>query len=215
MKKALETLRREYTQASLDVKDVMKSPLDQFSAWMEAALKSEALEPTAMTLSTVDEKGLPAGRIVLLKGLETGRFIFYTNYQSAKGRELDKNPVAALTFFWPEMERQIRIQGQVERISEQESEAYFQSRPKESQIGAWTSPQSAVIASREVLEQRQAQLSEEYKSAQVLPKPKQWGGYALTPLYFEFWQGRESRLHDRIVYHLDKNNDWTLSRLAP
>ena len=210
----IEDIRKEYTRHSLDVKEVDKDPIKQFNSWFTEASTSEVLEVNAMTLATVSEKGLPSARVVLLKGVEDGGFVFYTNYQSDKGKDLAANPVAALTFFWAELERQVCIRGQVEKVSEEKSTEYFQSRPRGSQVGAWTSPQSTIIEGREVLEERQQKVSEKYKDLQVLPKPKQWGGYCVKPFLIEFWQGRPSRLHDRIVY--TKSGDhWDIHRLAP
>ena len=213
MSKDISAIRKEYTKHTLDIKDVDKNPLKTFNQWFDEALKSEVMEPNAMCLATVDKNGIPANRILLLKEVDKG-FVFYTNYQSDKGRELEANPVAAMTFFWPELERQVRIQGDVEKISEEMSTAYFQSRPKESQIGAWTSPQSTVIKNREILEQRAKEIANKYKSDKVLPKPKQWGGYRLNAFHIEFWQGRPSRLHDRIAYTLI-DGEWKINRLAP
>lgn len=213
MSKDISAIRKEYTKHTLDIKDVDKNPLKTFNQWFDEALKSEVMEPNAMCLATVDKNGIPANRILLLKEVDKG-FVFYTNYQSDKGRELEANPVAAMTFFWPELERQVRIQGDVEKISEEMSTAYFQSRPKESQIGAWTSPQSTVIKNREILEQRAKEIADKYKSDKVLPKPKQWGGYRLKAFHIEFWQGRPSRLHDRIAYTLI-DGEWKINRLAP
>jgi pyridoxamine 5'-phosphate oxidase len=208
------TLRKEYTKASLDISSVNKNPLLQFGKWFDEALASNALEPSAMTLATISGTGKPSARIVLLKGISNERFYFYTNYQSQKGQELENNPACALTFFWPELERQVRISGFATRASAQESDEYFQSRPRGSQIGAWASPQSIVIKDRSLIEQRAKDLEEKFKNEKVLPRPKQWGGYAVTPFEIEFWQGRESRLHDRILYTLIDSR-WEINRLAP
>lgn len=210
----LSKLRMEYSKATLDVSNVSTNPIEQFERWFQEALTAQVPEPNAMNLSTVNEDNRPSSRIVLLKGIEDNKFIFYTNYQSSKGRALEKNPACALTFFWPELERQIRIEGTAERIDEARSVLYFQSRPRGSQIGAWTSPQSTIIQSREILEERAAQLVKKFEGATVLPKPKQWGGFEVTPLLIEFWQGRLNRLHDRIQFYRD-GEQWKVCRLAP
>jgi pyridoxamine 5'-phosphate oxidase len=171
-------------------------------------------EPNAFTLSTVTDDGRPSGRILLLKGVENGKFIFYTNYQSAKGKEMEKNPACALTFFWPELERQVRIEGVASKTDAGSSEKYFQSRPRESQIGAWASPQSAVISGREILEERAKELQKKFDGVAKLPKPNQWGGYEVDPNEIEFWQGRPNRLHDRIVFY-KVDDQWQAHRLAP
>ncbi len=209
----LAGLRKEYSKASLDIATVMPDPIGQFDKWFKEALKSKVLEANAMCLATCDNNR-PSCRIVLLKGIEDGKFQFYTNYHSHKGKELENNPVCALTFFWAELERQIRIEGTVTRVDEKTSEEYFQSRPLGSQIGAWSSPQSTVIGNREILEERVKQIQTRFQGKQILPKPHQWGGFAVDPLMIEFWQGRESRLHDRIQY-LKGDNDWRIHRLAP
>ena len=213
MTKDLSSIRREYTKSKLDQGEVYADPLKTFNKWFEEAQKAEVLEVNAMTLSTVSRNQIPNCRVVLLKEVDKG-FVFYTNYQSEKGQELEAHPLAALNFFWPELERQVRIRGQVEKVSEETSTAYFQSRPIESQIGAWTSPQSAAIEDRNLLEQRAEQIRQKFKGATVLPKPKQWGGYRVIPFHVEFWQGRESRLHDRIAYTL-VDDKWQINRLAP
>ncbi len=210
----IEDIRREYTRHSLDVGDVDKNPIEQFRRWFDEAGSSKVTEVNAMTLSTVSKKGIPSSRIVLLKGIEENCFVFYTNYQSDKARDLEVNPVAALTFYWAELERQVCIQGRVEKVSEEKSTEYFQSRPRGSQIGAWTSPQSTIIKGREILEERERQISEKYRDVDVLPRPKQWGGYSVDPFLIEFWQGRRSRLHDRIVY-TRSGETWDINRLAP
>lgn len=207
-------LRRNYSLESLSEADVSSNPLEQFKRWFEEALNSQLPEPNAMTLATATPDGLPSARTVLLKGLEDGGFVFYTNYESRKGRELDENPHAALLFTWLELERQVRIEGRVERVSEETSNDYFRSRPKGSQIGAWASPQSHVITGREVLEEKIQELTETFKHDEELPLPPFWGGYVVKPVLLEFWQGRENRLHDRILYTL-KGEHWTIERLAP
>ena len=212
--KGLSDIRTEYTKATLDIQSVDKNPLRQFGKWFEQAIGSKALEPNAMTLSTLSANGRPTSRVVLLKGLEKNQFVFYTNYQSEKGKELELHPACALNFFWPELERQVRIEGVAGRVSGEVSDAYFQSRPRESQIGAWASPQSALIKERSILEERVKQMEQKYKGLQVLPRPRQWGGYGVTPFKIEFWQGRPSRLHDRIVYTL-VDDQWKVNRLAP
>lgn len=214
MAENIQDIRKEYTAKTLEEMEVKPDAVEQFKVWFDEALHSSVTEANAMNLATASDKGIPSSRVVLLKGIEDGGFTFYTNYQSRKGKEIESNPAVALTFFWPELERQVRIQGLSEKLSEEVSEAYFQSRPKASQIGAWSSPQSAVIASRGILEKREKELQEKFKDEDVLPKPKQWGGYRVMPYLIEFWQGRAGRLHDRILYTL-KNDIWQINRLAP
>jgi pyridoxamine 5'-phosphate oxidase len=211
---SLADLRKEYLLATLDVSNVHYDPVKQFEKWFDESLQAAVAEPTAMHLSTVNSEGKPSGRIVLLKGIQSNKFQFYTNYQSKKGKELDENPVCALTFFWPDIERQIRIEGVVERVDQKTSEEYFQSRPRGSQIGAWSSPQSSIIKDRRILEQRVLQIEKKFENEKVLPKPNQWGGYQVDPLMIEFWQGRASRLHDRIQY-VKVDGVWKIYRLAP
>ena len=208
----LDELRKEYTRETLDEGDVDPDPFMQFGKWMEEAILAKALEPTAMTLSTLDARGRPSGRIVLLKGADPRGFVFFTNYESRKGRDLATHPVAGLTFLWKELERQVRIEGRVEKVSEAESDAYYATRPLGSRVGAWASPQSQAIEGRHWLEKRWDELGRQYGGEP--PRPPHWGGYRVLPDHFEFWQGRASRLHDRIVY--DRTGDaWTISRLAP
>lgn len=214
MDNAIAAIRREYMQHSLNVKDVQAEPIQQFQQWFEEAIRTEVPESNAMTLSTVSAEGRPAARIVLLKGVEQGAFVFYTNYQSRKGREIEAHPYVALTFFWQVLERQIRVEGVVSKISEERSIAYFHSRPRNSQIGAWASPQSQPVPDRSVLEERQREFTQKFEGKTV-PKPAHWGGYAVKPLTVEFWQGRPSRLHDRILYTLQKDGQWIIERLAP
>lgn len=213
MDKHIADLRRDYTKLYLHKEDLVEDPLLQFSKWFEEALKAAVLEPNAMTLSTLSLEGKPKSRIVLLKGIRAKNLLFYTNYTSAKAREMEQNKDVAINFFWPELERQVRIEGRVEKAEGLESDEYFHSRPKASQIGAWASPQSEVIESREVLEKRLKEYEEKYKD-QEIPRPEHWGGYHVLPEKFEFWQGRASRLHDRFLYTL-QNGSWRLDRLAP
>lgn len=207
-------LRKEYSSQTLDLSDVLADPFSQFARWFDEAIQSEITEPNAMTLATASANGMPSARVVLLKGVDDNGFVFYTNYQSHKAKEMEENPRAALLFCWLELERQLRIEGTVERVSAAESTEYFQSRPKGSQIGAWASPQSQVIPNREYLETKLAELSHQYAESDVLPRPEHWGGYRVRPLVIEFWQGRESRLHDRIRYRKE-GNFWAIERLAP
>ena len=209
----IAALRENYTKGSLDVTDVSQSPIEQFQQWFDEAIASQLLEPNALLLSTVSSDGKPSARIVLLKGLDEG-FKFYTNYLSRKGTELIENPHACITFFWAELERQVRIEGLIEKVSAEESDAYFQSRPRGSQIGAWTSNQSMVISNREILEEREKHLIEKFGEGHI-PRPPYWGGYRLVPTYIEFWQGRPSRLHDRVSYTRVENETWKIERLSP
>ncbi|HEX6223414.1 MAG TPA: pyridoxamine 5'-phosphate oxidase [Chryseolinea sp.] len=210
----LSELRSEYSKASLDVSSVLPDPIQQFEKWFLEALEAKVMEANAMNLSTINVNNRPSSRIVLLKGIEQRKFLFYSNYQSTKGKELGKNPACALTFFWPELERQIRIEGIAERVDEKRSEQYFQSRPRGSQIGAWTSPQSSIIESRSILEERAEQIEKRFEGQPVLPKPNQWGGYQVDAHILEFWQGRPNRLHDRIQF-VKIDNEWKVQRLAP
>lgn len=210
----LKDIRREYTMASLDIANVDPNPLKQFEKWFDEALKADVLEVNAFNLATLNEHGRPTSRIVLLKGIEAEEFYFYTNYQSKKGRELEQNGACAMTFFWPELERQIRIEGFAQRAESEKSDLYFASRPRGSQIGAWSSPQSTPILNREILEQRAKNITEKFKDEDKIPRPKQWGGFKVQPILFEFWQGRANRLHDRIEYNLTETK-WKIYRLAP
>jgi len=214
-RKAIENLRKEYAQGQLELSELQDDPIPQFERWLEEALRAEVPEPNAMTLSTATANGIPSARIVLLKGLDKGGFLFYTNYKSQKSRELSENPHAALTFLWHELQRQVRVQGKVEKLSPEASTAYFQSRPKGSQIGAWVSPQSQPIESRKVLEETEQELWGKYEDTEQLPRPEHWGGYRVIPQRIEFWQGRPSRLHDRIFFERDATGEWRKSRLAP
>ena len=208
----LAHLRNEYALKTLDEREVDRDPLKQFGVWMVEAIHAKVPEPTAMTLATVDAKGRPSARIVLLKGVDPRGFVFFTNYQSRKGRELGENPNAATTFLWKELERQVRIEGRTEKVTQEESHAYFKTRPLGSRIGAWASPQSDVIESRIWLENRWEQLGKQH--GEDPPLPPHWGGYRLMPDYLEFWQGRQSRLHDRVAYTRGRQR-WTITRLAP
>ncbi len=212
--KPLSDMRRDYSKMTLNSNAISKDPIVQFEKWFQEAVTSNVAEPNALTLSTVSEDGRPSGRIVLLKGVEKGKFVFYSNYQSQKGKELDKNPACGLTFFWPDLERQVRIEGIASRTDSASSEKYFQSRPRESQIGAWASPQSAIISNREILDERVNKIQEKFKGLEKLPKPNQWGGFEVEPLKIEFWQGRPNRLHDRIVF-TKVDDAWQIHRLAP
>lgn len=207
-------LRRNYTRAGLNENETDPNPFIQFQTWFDQALNSDLPEPNAMTLATADSQGKPSARIVLLKGLDETGFVFYTNYKSHKAQQLAKNPTAALVFWWAELERQVRIEGTVEKVSQAESEEYFASRPIGSQLGAWASPQSRVIESRRVLEEKTWELEQKYAN-QEIPKPPHWGGYRLIPIEMEFWQGRPNRLHDRLCYNQQSDGSWLRERLAP
>ncbi|MFD2744277.1 MULTISPECIES: pyridoxamine 5'-phosphate oxidase [Sphingobacterium] len=214
IRQELADLREDYIKGSLDDKDVLDDPIQQFATWLDEALRAEVLEPTAMVLSTVDEQQMPKSRVVLLKDIKPEGFSFFTNYDSAKGRDMGNHPYVSLLFFWPELQRQVRIVGRVEKLAAQESDHYFQSRPRGSQIGAIASPQSAKIPNRSFLEERVAQIEAKYVDDTAIPRPLHWGGYLVRPTEMEFWQGRASRLHDRIVYTSDRQA-WRKQRLAP
>lgn len=214
MNPSIADIRKEYRMLSLTETEVAGDPMEQFTRWWEDAVKSEIDEVNAMTLATATLGGIPSARIVLLKGYDERGFMFFTNYESHKGRELAHNPRACLVFFWKELERQVRIEGLVEKVSAAESDEYFQSRPKGSRIGAWASPQSAVIAGRDVIEQNVTALEKKFSDEQI-PRPGHWGGYLVKPLRMEFWQGRSNRLHDRIRYVHDLDSKWHIERLAP
>ena len=210
---SLAALRRDYASRALTEADALDDPIQQFSLWFGEALKSELLDVNAMTLATASRDGLPAARIVLLKGFDEHGFVFFTNYESAKARDLAANPRACLLLFWAELERQVRITGSVIKTSADESRQYFESRPFESQIGAWASAQSTTLGDRAALESRYAELAAKHAGGPV-PLPPFWGGYRVTPETIEFWQGRKSRLHDRLLYSRGLGG-WTRSRLAP
>lgn len=209
----IQDIRTEYAKLSLDEESVEKNPIAQFDRWFKEAIDAKVYEANAMILSTVNQQNRPSSRVVLLKGFDEKGFVFYTNYESRKSKEIGLNPNVSLVFFWPELERQIRIEGTATRISTKESMAYFFSRPVTSRIGAWASAQSAIIEGRKVLEKRVEELKKQFKGEEV-PYPEFWGGYRIEPSTIEFWQGRPSRLHDRLVFRLSENK-WEISRLSP
>jgi len=210
---SIADLRKEYARERLDEHDVAHDPLIQFSRWFQEALNASLPEPNAMTLATADGRGHPSARVVLLKGYDERGFVFYTNYESRKGQDLAVNPNAALLLFWLELERQVRIEGRIERVSPEESDEYYQIRPLGSRHGAWASPQSRIIPSREDLEKRFEQAIARHGDSPV--RPAHWGGYRLNPQVLEFWQGRPSRLHDRVSYTREAPGRWRIERLAP
>lgn len=206
--------RKDYTLSNLREDEVDPNAIRQFERWFDEAMKAGVSEPDAMTLATATPDGRPSARVVLLRGVDDRGFVFFTNYDSRKGRELAANPWAALVLFWHEVERQVRVEGQVRRVSVQESDHYFQSRPAGSRIGAWASPQSEVIKSRESLEIRCQELEKSFEDG-TIPRPPNWGGFRLVPETIEFWQGRRSRLHDRLRYSRREQSKWLVERLAP
>jgi pyridoxamine 5'-phosphate oxidase len=214
MDSSIADLRKEYSSKNLLETDIESSPIDQFKKWWTEAINSQIDEVNAMTLATASSDGMPSARIILLKGFDKNGFVFFSNYKSYKAMHLEENPKACLVFFWKELERQVRVTGLVKKISEKESDEYFLSRPAGSQIGAWASNQSQVIESREWLQKRYLKLTEEFKQSE-LKRPPHWGGYLVTPVIIEFWQGRPSRLHDRIQYTLEERGNWKIERLAP
>ena len=209
----LAALRRSYALSSLDEADADRDPIRQFDRWFADALAAEVLEPNAMTLATASREGVPSARIVLLKGVDARGFVFFTDYRSRKAAEMTENPLAALTFLWKEIERQVRVTGAVARVTEEESDAYFRSRPIGSRLGAWASHQSSTIANRAELEERLRTVSSRFGDGDV-PLPPHWGGFRLVPQEIEFWQGRPDRLHDRLLYRLG-NDGWSIARLSP
>jgi pyridoxamine 5'-phosphate oxidase len=210
----LSGIRKEYRLQSLLEKNIEADPVKQFESWWQQAIKSSIDEANAMTLATSTREGKPSARIVLLKEIKEDGFVFFTNYESKKGKQLDDNPFAALVFFWKELERQVRIEGKIEKLGEKESDVYFSKRPLESRIGAWSSPQSKVIKDREELEKSVALYAQKFQT-QNIPRPVNWGGFILKPNLIEFWQGRPGRLHDRIQYLRNEKNSWIMERLAP
>ena len=211
---SIADLRRQYTLTGLHERDLDSSPFKQFEKWFQQALSAELLDTNAMTLATASREGKPSARVMLLKDFDETGFVFFTNYASRKGRELDENPYAASVFFWAELERQVRINGKVSRISREESEEYFHSRPAGNQLGAWASYQSEVIGEPAELENRMKELESRYEG-RTIPMPPNWGGFLLSPDTFEFWQGRPNRLHDRLRYTLLAEGQWRIERLSP
>ncbi|MBW4602139.1 MAG: pyridoxamine 5'-phosphate oxidase [Calothrix sp. FI2-JRJ7] len=215
MDKSIADLRKDYTLQGLHENDVDTNPFVQFKRWFDEARGAQLSEPNAMTLATTTQEGQPSARIVLLKDFDARGFVFYTNYNSHKGQELAENPQAALVFWWAELERQVRVCGHVEKVSDTESDTYYYSRPISSRLGAWASEQSEVIENREVLEQRFKELESKYLDQDV-PRPSHWGGLRVIPYEIEFWQGRPSRLHDRLRYTLnEEDGSWKIERLSP
>lgn len=210
---SIADIRKEYMRESLSEGDVELDPFLQFTRWWKEATASDILEVNAMTLATCSKAGVPSARTVLLKDYDRQGFVFFSNYQSRKAKDIEENPHATLLFFWKELERQVRIEGSIVKVDGAESDQYFHSRPEGSRIGAWASPQSSVISSRDVIEENAKHYTSKFGSASI-PRPPHWGGYRVIPVHIEFWQGRPSRLHDRILYSHEGNN-WLISRLAP
>jgi pyridoxamine 5'-phosphate oxidase len=213
--KNLENLRKDYQLGELNKEHLTKNPMDMFALWWHHTIEAGLEEPNAMTLATSNQAGQPSARTVLLKGTTNEGFEFFTNYESHKAKDIEENPKVALLFFWQKLERQVRIEGYAEKVDPARSAAYFQSRPHGSQIGAWASPQSQVIANRTVIENKLKAIEEKYKGKDPLPAPPHWGGYLVKPELFEFWQGRDNRLHDRFRYVKNASSGWTIERLAP
>jgi pyridoxamine 5'-phosphate oxidase len=209
----INKLRHDFSKMSLDESMVDADPVKQFNNWFHEAVDGKVNEPNAMTLSTVDDQGRPSSRILLMRNYDAQGFVFYTNYNSRKSKNIEKNDQASMLFFWPELERQVRIEGKLVKQSAAESDNYFNSRPRESRLGAWASPQSEIIANRQALEDELAVIIKKFEGKEV-PRPEWWGGYVLVPDRLEFWQGRPSRLHDRICYMKEKDQ-WKIVRLAP
>ncbi|WP_437917739.1 pyridoxamine 5'-phosphate oxidase [Sphingobacterium sp. LRF_L2] len=212
--KDIAAIREDYSKYKLDESDVLSNPIQQFERWFEEALQADVTEPNAMVLATISDDGFPSSRVVLLKDIKPSGFSFFTNYHSKKGQSMVNRKQVSLLFFWPELQRQVRIEGWSEKLPTEDSDEYFSSRPKASRIGALASPQSQVIAGREVLEERADELTQEYAQVDNIQRPAYWGGYQVTPLKMEFWQGRSNRLHDRIEY-IFQQGDWKIQRLAP
>jgi pyridoxamine 5'-phosphate oxidase len=211
---SIADLRQNYTLAGLSETDAHSNPFQQFQIWFEQAVSAQLPEPNAMTIATINAEGKPSARMVLLKDFDERGFTFFTNYDSNKGQQLSETPWAALVFWWAQLERQVRVEGSVEKVSPQESDEYFSIRPLTSQLGAWASPQSQILASREELEERFDRLKEQYTGKNI-PRPPHWGGFRVVPNTIEFWQGRPSRLHDRLRYRLSQEGSWIRERLAP
>lgn len=214
VKNYINSIRRDFADRPLNESAIKNNPFEQYSIWFEEAVSSQILDPYAMCLSTATKAGIPSSRVVYLRDIIKEQFIFYTNYNSQKGLELEENPNAALNIHWGELERQIRIEGTVSKVEPNVSDAYFAARPKESKIGAWASKQSNKLTDRSQLEQKLKTLKEQYSNTEEIPRPEFWGGYQLNPTKIEFWQGRPSRLHDRIVFE-KTNNQWKIARLSP
>lgn len=215
MTKSMSDIRQEYSENPLNEEDASVDPFLQFAWWfMEAKDSGLFYEPNAMTLATVDKEGRPSARIVLLKEFDPHGFVFYTNYQSRKGHEIAHNPYASLVLWWDRLNRQVRVEGRIEKVADEISDEYFQMRPRASQLGSWASAQSQMLYNRSELEARYAELETRYKDKPI-PRPPHWGGYRLLPDEFEFWQGRQNRLHDRLSYHLLPNGTWSMKRLSP
>lgn len=212
--KSIAAIREDYTKGALSEHDIDVNPCVQFKNWFDQALIAEVVEPNAMVLSTISESGFPSSRVVLMKDIKETGISFFTNYESQKSIDMERNTKVSILFFWPELQRQVRIEAYAERLNEDDSTEYFQSRPKGSQIGAWASPQSQIIPDRRFLEERVAYFEQEFQDKELLPRPNHWGGFLLRPIKFEFWQGRSSRLHDRIQYDT-VDGQWIINRLAP
>jgi len=213
IKELVQNLRRDYLTTKLERQTARQNPFEQFELWLTEAVEKKLYEPNAMVLSTATATGKPSSRVVLLRGFGESGFVFYTNYKSRKGLEIEENPQVALLFYWAEIERQVRVEGKITKINKEDSDAYFASRPRESRLGAWSSPQSKVIKSRPLLEKAFDEISKQWEGKNII-RPTDWGGYAVMPEVFEFWQGRKNRLHDRLLYTKNKQ-DWKIERLAP